>query len=111
MDPVNIAAGAGTAIAADPSLDPDGIFSATAGLNVAGSAKDYAPAIPFKQVLVYGTSGGQSSVTLKVTYANGSVFTYNFTVAAYGYWQLPIPMAMTKINTSGTTATNVFPIF
>lgn len=111
MNPANLSAGQGTAIANDPSLDPDKIFNATTGLDVAGSGKDYVPQIPFKQVQVYGTSGGQSSVTLKVTYANGSFYTYTFTIAAYAYWTLPIPMLMTRINYVGTTATNVVPIF
>ena len=111
ISPPNVSPCAGTAIPNDDATDPDGIFSAANGLNVAGSAKDYAPKIPFKQVQIYGTANGQSNVTLSLLCANGSTLSFVITIPAYAYWTMPVPVSMVGIDHTATTATNVFPLF
>jgi|GEM_PF-1551676 hypothetical protein len=111
QSPSGFSCGNGTAIPSDVNMDPDGIFSASTGLNLVSSAKDYAPKIPFRQLVIYGGASGQAGATVNIALSNGSSISFIMTIAAYGYWVLPVPLEILGIYTSGTTAINIFPIF
>ena len=98
----------GVAIPNDPNTDPQGLMSQANGLSM---ASDYMPAYLFRTVRIKGGAGGQSNVTIKVLYANGSVDTIPIaSVPANDMIELVVDL-YAGIYKTGTTATNLFPRF
>jgi len=64
----------------DSDSDPDSLFDPSTGLDV--SEVDYAPRVPFRGIKVKGGASGQTGVTIKVAYPNGSYEIETVTVAA-----------------------------
>ena len=96
----------------DPSLDPDSLYNSSTGLNMNTAAKDFAPKIVFRSILVMGGAGGQTNVTVKLETQNGAFITLPISsVAAYDMWACPLPGQFLKVVKTGTTATYVFPLF
>ena len=98
----------GVAIPNDPNTDSQGLMNQANGLSM---ASDYMPKYLFRTVRIKGGAGGQSNVTIKVLYANGSVDTIPISsVPANDMIELPTDLYV-GIYKTGTTAANLFPRF
>lgn len=98
----------GTAIHADADMDPDSIYTDASGLNMGTASTDYAPKHLFRSIIVLG-GAGQTAVTLKVAYANGSYITFTFSVDANSF--VEFEGQFRGIYKTGTTAVGVYPLF
>jgi len=106
-DETNMIPTEGTAIYNDKITDPDGIFNEDTGLDV--SVHHYEPQAFFMLIEIRGGAAGQTGVTVRVQYSNGSYTTHTVNVAANE--TVMIEGIFKRILTTGTTAELIFPFF
>ena len=95
----------GVPVIGDPDFDPLTKFNPLTGIDL--SAVNYAPLKPFRGIKVKGGASGQTAVTIKVAYLNGSYEIETVTVAANE--TIILEAVYAGIYSSGTTAVLVFP--
>lgn len=97
----------------DTQMDPDSLYNADTGLTMSTASKDFAPKIPFRQIIVEGGVAGQAAgLTVKVEYCNGAYKTWTLpALAANDVYAIPLPGKIAGIYKAGTTAILIFPFF
>jgi hypothetical protein len=96
----------GVPVVGDPNYDPDSLFSPSTGLNL--TASNYEPLECFRGIKIKGGASGQTAVTIKVAYPNGSYEIETVTVPANE--TIILEAVYAGIYSSGTTAALIFPL-
>jgi hypothetical protein len=96
----------GVPVVGDPMDDPLTKFSPSTGIDV--SSVNHAPLRVFRGIKIKGGDSGQTAVTIKVAYLNGSNEIETVTVAANE--TIILEAIYAGIYSSGTTAALIFPL-